>query len=82
MENKENRIQFPDSNTLEQNALLWAEHYNNRIKPGHGLFIEFKDLPEFRIACIECITKYFGWIQEKPYFLRKPKYLFRHINLN
>ena len=67
-----NEIVFPGSNTLEENARLWAEHYNGIVEPGHGLFIDFKKTPEFEKPCFEYITKHFGWVIEKPFFIRKP----------
>ena len=42
MSDSNNTITFPASNTLEQNAKLWAEHYNKLIKPGHGFVYRFQ----------------------------------------
>ena len=76
-------IEYSESNTIEQNALLWAEHDNKMIRPGHGLFINFKQTPELEKPFVNFIILNYGWVKEKPFFLRKPKYLFRHnINLN
>lgn len=72
MENK-NEIVFPASNSLEENARLWAEHHNNIVEPGHGLFIDFKKTPEFEKPCIDYITEKLGWTLEKPYFIRKTR---------
>jgi len=40
-------IDLPASNTVEQNARLWAEHHHKTVEPGHGLFIDFSKTPEF-----------------------------------
>ncbi|QMU62816.1 MAG: hypothetical protein GKR88_21390 [Flavobacteriaceae bacterium] len=69
----ENTITYPANTTIEEKAKIWAEHYNNVIEPGHGVFLDFKQVPEFEKPCIDYITKRFGWILEKPYFIRKPK---------
>jgi hypothetical protein len=68
-----NELVFPATNSLEENAKIWAEHYNNIIKPRHGLFLDFSQSPEFEKPCIEYITKHFGWVLEKPFFIRKPE---------
>ena len=73
MSDSNNSITFPASNTLEENAKLWAEHYNKLIKLGHGLFIDFKKTPEFEKPCIDYITTHFGWVLEKSFFIRKPE---------
>jgi hypothetical protein len=70
MESEE--LVFPVANSLEENAKIWAEHYNNLIEPGHGLFLDFAKTPEFEKPCIDYITKHFGWVLEKPFFIRKP----------
>jgi hypothetical protein len=44
----ENTFELPATNTIEQNAVLWAEHYNNLIEPGHGLFLDFKQCPNLK----------------------------------
>ena len=41
--------------------------------PGHGEFIDFAATPELREPVIGLLTKGFGWIQEQPFFLRKPE---------
>ncbi|MGY6557815.1 MAG: hypothetical protein ACXIT9_00870 [Nitritalea sp.] len=72
MESK-SEIVFPASNSLEENARLWAEHYNNTVQPGHGLFINFKQTPELGKTCTDYITKHYGWVLEWPYYIRKPE---------
>ena len=71
MQNKE--LVFPATNSLEENAKIWAEHYDKMIEPGHGLFLDFSATPEFEKPCIEYISTHFGWVQEKSFFIRKPK---------
>lgn len=73
MSNEKNIISYPESNSLEENAKIWAEHYNKIIEPGHGLFIDFSQVPEFEKPCVDYIMLHFGWIREKSYFLRKPE---------
>jgi hypothetical protein len=70
MESKE--LVFPISNSLEENARIWAEYYNNLIESGHGLFLDFSKTPEFEKPCIDYITNHFGWVREKTFFIRKP----------
>lgn len=52
MSNEKNRLSYSESNSLEENAKIWAEHYNKVIKPGHGLFLDFREVPEFKKPCI------------------------------
>jgi len=68
----ENEFTLQATNTIEQNAQLWAEHYNNLIEPGHGLFFDFKATPEFEKPVLDYLINHFGWTLEKPFFIRKP----------
>ncbi len=64
-------FEFPATNTIEQNAQLWAEHYNNLIQAGHGLFFDFKATPELEKPALDCLVNSYGWTLEKPFFIRK-----------
>lgn len=68
----DNSFELPATNNLEQNAALWAEHYNNLIEPGHGLFLDFKATPELEKPALACLVNSYGWVLEKPFFIRKP----------
>jgi len=69
MEN--NMFTLPASNSLEENARLWAERQNQTIEPGHGLFFDFSATPEFEKPCLDQLIQKYGWILEKPFFIRK-----------
>ena len=69
----ENTFTLPLENTIEENAKLWAEHYNNLIEQGHGLFLDFKATPELEKPALDCLVNDYGWTLEKPFFIRKPK---------
>jgi len=69
----ENIRTFPASNTFEENIIAMAEHYNNIIKPGHGMFFDFSKTPEYEKPVLDYLTKNFGWKLEHPTFIRKPK---------
>jgi hypothetical protein len=43
MESKE--LVFPISNSLEENARIWAEYYNNLIESGHGFVFRLLQNP-------------------------------------
>jgi hypothetical protein len=58
---------------MEQNGELWAEHFNNSTEPGHGIFLDFVQAPELEKPAIDCLIKKYGWVLEKPFFIRKPK---------
>ena len=64
-------ITFPSSNTFEENVIAMAEHYDNTIKPGHGMFIDFSNAPEYEKPVLDYLTKVFGWMLEHPTFIRK-----------
>ncbi len=64
-------ITFPSSNTFEENVIAMAEHYDNTIKPGHGMFIDFSNTPEYEKPVLDYLTKVFGWMLEHPTFIRK-----------
>ena len=63
---------LPAYNTLEQNVVTMADHYDEIIKPGHGLFFDFSQTPELQKPLLDYLTKGYGWTLEKPFFLRKP----------
>jgi hypothetical protein len=65
-------FELPATNTIQQNAKLWAEHYNNIIQAGHGLFFDFKATPELEKPALDCLVNTYGWKLEKPFFIRKP----------
>jgi len=48
-----NTFTLPTTNTIEKNAELWAENYKDDIKPGHGMFFDFKDAPELEKPVIK-----------------------------
>jgi len=50
-----------------------AEHYHNSIKPGHGLFFDFKATPEYKKPVLDYLVQHFRWTLEKPFFIRKPE---------
>lgn len=68
-------ITLPPSNPLQENARLLAMHYNETIKPGHGLFFDFSASPEYEKPVPDYLTQYFGWAIEKSFFIRKPDHL-------
>lgn len=69
----ENTYELPTTNSIEQNAVLWAEHYNNLIEAGHILFLDFEQCPELDKPAIDCLVNSYRWTLEKPFFIRKPK---------
>ena len=69
----ENTFTLPATNTIEQNAQLWAKRYNDMIEPGHGLFLDFTQCPELEKPALDCLVNSYGWTLEKPFFIRKPK---------
>lgn len=70
-----NELLLPATNTLEQNALLWATYHNNLIESGHGFFFDFKQTPELQEPALNCLINNYGLILEKPFFIRKPQSL-------
>ena len=58
---------------LEEVIIAFAEHYQDSIKPGHGMFFDFKATPELEKPVLDYLIKGFGWTLERPYFIRKPK---------
>lgn len=70
--NLQNTFTLPATNTIEHNGQLWAEHFNYTTQPGHGLFIDFAEAPELEKPAIECLVNKYGWMMEKPFFIRKP----------
>lgn len=68
---EEPSVSLPASNTLEQNVVALAEHYEDTIQPGHGLFFDFSQTPELEKPLIDYLVNGFGWTLEKPFFIRK-----------
>ena len=64
---------LPVSNSFEENVKAMAEHYNNTIEPGHGLFLDFSFTPEYEKPFIDYMATHFGWKLENPFFFRKPE---------
>jgi hypothetical protein len=62
---------LPATNTFEENVKLWAEHYHAVTEPGHGLFFDFEETPEYEKPVLDYLVKHFGWTLEKPFFIRK-----------
>ena len=66
-------ITFPASNTLEENIVALAEHYNSNIKPGHGFFFDFSKTPEYEKPVLDYL-KTFDWkLEYNNTFIRKPE---------
>lgn len=63
---------LPPSNSLEENARIWAEYFHNKIEPGHGMFLDFTNHQEFREPALNCLIQEFEWKLERPDFIRKP----------
>jgi len=68
----DNSFTLPAINTFEENVIAFAEHYNNIIEPGHGLFFDFSKTPEYEKPVLDYLVKQFDWTLEKPFFIRKP----------
>jgi hypothetical protein len=66
-------ITLQASDTFEQNVKAMAEHYNDGIKPGHGLFLDFSLTPEYEKPFIHYMITHFGWKLEQPFFIRRPE---------
>jgi len=64
---------LPDYNSLEENAHIWAAYFHNKIEAGHGMFLDFSNMPEFREPAINSLVQEFGWKLERPDFIRKPE---------
>lgn len=69
----ENTFTLPASNTLQQNAELWAKQYNDMIKPGHRWLLDFTQCSELEKPTLYCLVNTYGWTLEKPFFIRKPE---------
>ena len=65
-------FKLSENNTFEDNIIELTERYNNIIEHGHGLFFDFKALPEYEKPVLNYLIKNLGWILEKPFFIRKP----------
>jgi len=64
---------LPASNTFEENVRYLAAHYDNIIEPGHGMFFDFKNTPEYEKPVLDFLQEKYNWTLEKPYFIRKPE---------
>ena len=64
-------LTLPASNSFKQNIEALAKHYNDMIQPGHGLFFDFSKTPEYEKPVLEKLCQDYGWILEKPFFIRK-----------
>jgi len=65
---------FPASNTFEQNVVAMAEHYNNTIEAGHGMFFDFTNTPEYEKPVMDYLIKNYGWrFDYNNTFIRKPE---------
>jgi len=70
----DNTFTLPATNTLEENAKLWAENASKNIKPGHGLFFDFKAVPELEKPVIDYFVNILGWsLDYNDTFIRKPE---------
>ncbi len=47
--------------------------HHNLIKHGEGLFFDFKDMPKYEKPCLDYLINHYGWVLEKPFFIRKPE---------
>ena len=65
-------FKFSENNTFEENIIEFTEHYNNIIELGHGLFFDFSNTPEYEKPVLNYLMENFGWIHERPDFIRKP----------
>jgi hypothetical protein len=65
-------LTLPPHCTTEQIVVHLADHYDQLIKPGHGLFFDFNNTPELKQPLLNYLTKGYGWTLEKPFFIRKP----------
>ncbi len=54
-------LNLPATNTFEENVHLWAEHYNTVIKPGHGIFFNFKGASEYKKPVLDYLSYCYGW---------------------
>jgi len=66
-------IKLPASNTQEQNVIAFAEHFEDITEAGHGMFFDFSATPELEKPVLDYLINGFGWILEKPFFIRKPE---------
>ena len=67
-------IELPASNTQEQNVIAFAEHFEDITEDGQGMFFDFTQTPELEKPVLNYLINDYGWILEKPYFIRKPKH--------
>ncbi len=59
--------------TKQQKAFDTAQHINQEIKAGHGIFISDDFDPEYRPLVIDALKKHLFFREElKDHFLRKP----------
>ena len=65
---------LPAINTPEENAKFLATRYQFVIKPGEGLFFDYSQTPELEKPLLDYLKQHYGWVQEKPFFIRKPTF--------
>jgi hypothetical protein len=59
---------------MKLQAKTWCEINAKSIKTGHGIFLEFKDMPNFEKAVKQYFVMVLGWFLEyENTFVRKPK---------
>lgn len=68
----ERHVSFKDEHA-EEVAILEAERINSKIKKGSGLFLDFGAVPEYEKALIYILIHKYGWVLERPYFIRNGK---------
>lgn len=66
-------ISFPKVDTFEEEVDLFVEYYNNNFKNGEGFFFDFSRTPEHKEPILNGLIEKYGWILERPYFIRKGK---------
>jgi hypothetical protein len=59
---------------MELQAKTWCEINAKSIKAGHGIFLEFKDMPNFEKAVKQYFVNVLGWsLEYNNSFVRKPE---------
>lgn len=67
------RTSFPKVDTFEEEVDQFVEHYNNRYEQGQGMFFNFSQTPEHKEPILNKLVTKYGWVLEKPFFIRKGK---------
>jgi hypothetical protein len=62
---------FPKVETFEEEVRQLAEHYDQSCEYGHGFFFDFSNTPEHEEPVLTMLVEEYGWILEKPFFIRK-----------